>query len=321
MSNFSIEDPYSINPLGQQRHKSDRDSNGGYDPYNSSQHGNPRETNITGDNGYSTSYSYRDRDSSSYKGHTQQSPFYEPSIFALSGRIGRLRFLAYSLVITLLNIKLVTLVEIQYSSTSNTLLYTTYIAFLMLHFIVATRRLNDMDKSGWMSLLLFIPIANLALSLYLLFNPGTSSPNRYGAMPAPANNLGLGVFIVIVLVAIGAVVRDYATEIADNGYSEIKTAGLSQFESSDDIGNYVPASDADVILYGTSWCGYCRKTREYLADNDIDYVDYDIESSVQGAKEYKQLHGRGVPLLVVNTKVIRGYNPRAIEAALDAESE
>lgn len=111
------------------------------------------------------------------------------------------------------------------------------------------------------------------------------------------------------------------TEIDGKGFSNMNTDQLSQFESSDNNDNYVPASDANVILYGTSWCDYCRKTREYLAKNDIDYVDYDIESSAQGAKEYKQLHGRGVPLLVVNIKVIRGYNPPAIEAALNAEPE
>ena len=77
-------------------------------------------------------------------------------------------------------------------------------------------------------------------------------------------------------------------------------------------------SNSEVVLYATQWCGYCRKTRQFLADNDIAYFEYDIENSSQGAREYKQLNGRGIPLVLVNNEVIRGYNPKAILAAVQA---
>ena len=76
------------------------------------------------------------------------------------------------------------------------------------------------------------------------------------------------------------------------------------------------AAEQEVILYATTWCGYCKKTREFLADNNIDYYEYDIEYSSEGKRQYTQLNGQGVPLLVVNEQVIRGYNPPAILKAL-----
>lgn len=45
------------------------------------------------------------------------------------------------------------------------------------------KRLHDVDKSGWLLLLILIPIVNIALALYMLFADGTVGPNRYGADP------------------------------------------------------------------------------------------------------------------------------------------
>ena len=75
-------------------------------------------------------------------------------------------------------------------------------------------------------------------------------------------------------------------------------------------------AEAGVILYATQWCGYCQKTRELFAKNNIEYTEYDVEKSAAANREFKQLGGRGVPLVVVNGKIFRGYNPRGIMKAL-----
>ena len=45
------------------------------------------------------------------------------------------------------------------------------------------KRLHDVDKSGWLVVLLLIPIVNFILGLYMLFADGTVGPNRYGNDP------------------------------------------------------------------------------------------------------------------------------------------
>ncbi len=67
-----------------------------------------------------------------------------------------------------------------------------------------------------------------------------------------------------------------------------------------------------VILYATSWCGYCAKTRELLNKNDIKYFEYDVEKSAEGREQRKKLGGNGVPVLVINGEVVKGYNPTKI---------
>jgi uncharacterized membrane protein YhaH (DUF805 family) len=47
------------------------------------------------------------------------------------------------------------------------------------------RRLNDLDKTGWLQLILFVPLLGLLMELYLTFAPGTDGDNRFGPAPAP----------------------------------------------------------------------------------------------------------------------------------------
>lgn len=84
-----------------------------------------------------------------------------------------------------------------------------------------------------------------------------------------------------------------------------------------DYSNIPLDSEYSVTLYATEWCGYCKKARKFMAENNITYHEYDIEKSEQGSRQYKALNGNGVPLFVVNKEVIRGYNPKAIVAALN----
>ena len=99
--------------------------------------------------------------------------------------------------------------------------------------------------------------------------------------------------------------------------------GLFAMQHRADIQNWmhppvVPTlpSDVHVVLYGTAWCGYCAQTREMLSARKIPYREYDIEKSREGADQYRQLNGSGIPLLVVGTQVIRGFNEQAILEAL-----
>jgi len=75
---------------------------------------------------------------------------------------------------------------------------------------------------------------------------------------------------------------------------------------------FVASYGDSVVLYATSWCGYCKKTRELLEKNNIEYIEHDIEHSAVGKNEYDKLNGRGVPLMLIAGEVIRGYDPKSI---------
>jgi len=71
-----------------------------------------------------------------------------------------------------------------------------------------------------------------------------------------------------------------------------------------------------VVLYATSWCPYCEKTRVFFRENNIHYFEYDIEKSKEGRRQFDILKGNSIPLVVADGKIIRGFNTPAILKAL-----
>ena len=50
-------------------------------------------------------------------------------------------------------------------------------------FLLMRARLHDLDHTGWLSLLMFIPLVNILFVIYILFFRGTVGDNRYGRDP------------------------------------------------------------------------------------------------------------------------------------------
>jgi glutaredoxin len=84
--------------------------------------------------------------------------------------------------------------------------------------------------------------------------------------------------------------------------------------------DYSAQHSEGVVLYATDWCGYCKKTRAFFKENNIAYVEYDIEKSDEGKSQYDRLHGSGIPLVVIHGEVLRGYNPGAMKDLLKISS-
>ena len=126
--------------------------------------------------------------------YTASSETYQPKLLAINGRIGRLRYLAYGMIATIvtifaLGILAAILIPIFASSGMSEmsgiiLLVIIYLPLIIISIILMKRRLNDLDKSGWWQLLVYIPIIGILFALYMLFWPGTKGSNSYGLQPA-----------------------------------------------------------------------------------------------------------------------------------------
>lgn len=100
--------------------------------------------------------------------------------FRFDGRIGRLQYLGYSILITLILFVLAAIFGggVRAAATGTSLL-ASVIAFVA-SASYGIRRLHDFDANGWWYLLAFVPIVNVVMGLVLLFRPGTQGANRYG---------------------------------------------------------------------------------------------------------------------------------------------
>jgi len=81
--------------------------------------------------------------------------------------------------------------------------------------------------------------------------------------------------------------------------------------------NFDPAGDPRVVMYATDWCGYCKKARQYFAENGIDYIEFDIEKDRSAKRDFDVLLGSGTPLLYRGYARMVGFNERQIESELD----
>jgi glutaredoxin len=63
-----------------------------------------------------------------------------------------------------------------------------------------------------------------------------------------------------------------------------------------------------VIVYGTLTCPACRMAREYLSSKGVAFRDVDIEHDPQGAAEFQQRGGGGVPMIVINGAQFTGFS-------------
>ncbi len=73
---------------------------------------------------------------------------------------------------------------------------------------------------------------------------------------------------------------------------------------------------AAVVLYSTQRCGYCRQAKAFMARNAIPYQEYDVETSPRGRRDYKQLKGRGVPIILVGKQRMNGYSEAHLASLL-----
>ncbi|VAW71697.1 hypothetical protein MNBD_GAMMA12-21 [hydrothermal vent metagenome] len=74
---------------------------------------------------------------------------------------------------------------------------------------------------------------------------------------------------------------------------------------------------ARIIMYSTKWCPYCIEARAMFAKNGIAYYDYNIDSSKDGKEQFFELGGRGVPLFLIDNKVIHGLQKSRIADLLN----
>lgn len=78
----------------------------------------------------------------------------------------------------------------------------------------------------------------------------------------------------------------------------------------------VAEGPATVTLYATQWCPYCEKSRDLFASLGVEYREHDIETSDTARQQYERLGGGGVPLIVIDGEIVRGFDRERLMALL-----
>lgn len=119
----------------------------------------------------------------------------ELSIWGVEGRLGRMRFIAWSLVLMLAMAPAMlfgTLIMQFSMMLGGFLLLVMALLVTVVAIQFSIKRLHDIGWSGWLLLISFVPVLGSIFQLLILVLPGSSSSNRYGA-PPPANSTAIKV--------------------------------------------------------------------------------------------------------------------------------
>lgn len=130
-----------------------------------------------------------------------------------AGRFGRFSYLAWNCLLAIVMLLFIAVIAVIFPSLlqgaadglpalAMIIFGILYLAVLYFTFVFTIRRLHDRNHSGWLSLLLLVPLANIGIALYLLFAPGDAQSNAYGAPRATAGWESVLAWIYIVLMAL-----------------------------------------------------------------------------------------------------------------------
>jgi len=70
---------------------------------------------------------------------------------------------------------------------------------------------------------------------------------------------------------------------------------------------------ANVRIFTTPWCGYCKKAKTYLQLRRTPFEELDVEASDSAKAEYQSIGGRGVPVILVGNQRMDGYSEERLE--------
>ena len=85
------------------------------------------------------------------------------------------------------------------------------------------------------------------------------------------------------------------------------------------VGNFTDHFDANrtlIVLYGTRSCVFCQDARAYFFARKVAFSDQLIDVPGQAATAFAPLNSATVPVILIGNRMIRGFNPPAIDEAL-----
>ena len=75
----------------------------------------------------------------------------------------------------------------------------------------------------------------------------------------------------------------------------------------------------NVIIYSTPGCPWCIRAKQFLKENNIVFLEWDVSIDKIAADEMVKKSGQmGVPVLDIGGKIVIGFDAEEIDKALEA---
>lgn len=71
-----------------------------------------------------------------------------------------------------------------------------------------------------------------------------------------------------------------------------------------------------IEIYTSDTCGYCHAAKDYFNQNNVQFTEYNISSNPEARKELMKKGYRSVPLIVIDSEEILGFDKDKIDSIL-----
>lgn len=141
----------------------------------------------------------------------------EIKVFSASGRLGRVRYIGYSVGLPMLIGILIAILSAAIGAFAGAaavmlIIVVGYCAIFVVLVLLTIQRAHDFNTTGWLAFLVIVPLANLIF----WFIPGTDGENQFGKKTPPN---GIGVILLACIIPLIFVIGILAA-IAIPAYSD-----------------------------------------------------------------------------------------------------
>jgi len=84
----------------------------------------------------------------------------------------------------------------------------------------------------------------------------------------------------------------------------------------------LPAPDGSVVVYSAVWCGYCKKAKAWLTQNQVPFIERDVEKTPGAQAELSAklkasgVAGGGIPVIDWGGSLVVGFDVPSLERLL-----
>lgn len=157
---------------------------------------------------------------------TESTPDVKTSIWSIKGRLGVLKYMSCSMILTLLMVGIMIAIAAvsgismsggdptpaQFSPMIGVLAVVVMLPLMWIGCAMFIRRLHDLNLSGWFMLVGIIPVLGALFSLFVICAPGMKEGNRFGQPAETATwekilgGIGLVFFVAVMVASIVSIV-------------------------------------------------------------------------------------------------------------------
>lgn len=144
--------------------------------------------------------------------------------------------------------------------------------------------------------------------------PHAARPVIYQARPEPATSWRKWVAVLAMAAGAWFGIRHATGHASDADVGESPAVAAVSGQGLRDLASDVKAGD--VVIYTTSWCGYCAQAKRWMRENGFAFTECDVEADARCASEFQATGSQGVPILRVRGEWMDGFDSDKFVALL-----